>query len=59
ADHPSALFAVHFFPCLYTKKKRHRAFSHAVSDSIFISALVLELNLMTLVPGTPNFSPYL
>ncbi|MFC5472236.1 hypothetical protein ACFPPD_26485, partial [Cohnella suwonensis] len=32
------------------KNKRHRAFSHAVSDSIFIPGLVFELNLMTLLP---------
>ncbi|MBB3069563.1 hypothetical protein FHS14_002553, partial [Paenibacillus baekrokdamisoli] len=33
------------------KNKRHRAFSHTVSDSIFIPYLVFELNLMTLSMG--------
>ncbi|MBB3073158.1 hypothetical protein FHS14_006194, partial [Paenibacillus baekrokdamisoli] len=35
------------------KNKRHRAFSHTVSDSIFIPYLVFELNLMTLPMRQP------
>ena len=44
--HPLCLLCAFFLAC--TKKKRHRAYSHAVLDSIFIPGFILELNLMTL-----------
>ncbi|MGG1519532.1 hypothetical protein ABE504_29295, partial [Paenibacillus oryzisoli] len=52
--HPLCLLYAFFL--LAHKNKRHRAFSHAVSDSIFNPSLVFKRNLMTLRLGAAFFA---